>query len=57
MPLRHHRGPAAATTSKVHAPGFTAVSRRFHRLAWMLGDPYCTAIRTALSHQLPVGTM
>ena len=37
-----HRGPAAATTSKVHAAGFIAVSRRFHRLAWMLGDPYHT---------------
>ena len=25
-------GPAAATMSKVHAAGFTAVSRRFHGL-------------------------
>jgi len=25
-----HRGPVAATTSKVHAAGFIAVSRRFH---------------------------
>jgi hypothetical protein len=29
----------AATTSKVHAAGFIAVSRRFHWLARVLGDP------------------
>jgi hypothetical protein len=43
MPLLSpHRDPAAATTSKVHAAGFIAVSRRFHLLARVLSDPYRT---------------
>src|SRR5215475_951032 len=33
---------SAAITSRVHAAGFIAVSRRFHSLARVLGDPYRT---------------
>jgi hypothetical protein len=40
----------ATITSRVHAAGFIVVSRRFHSLARVLGDPYRTNTGTYERH-------